>query len=94
MPVMLKLSPRSNVPACAGRNCHEAETCLRYTRPAADQTIFDHKAQRYPIQLWASYDIERMVFNDCPARIPVRRGVVGDSHARYPMLKTPYPHTH
>lgn len=72
---MLKISPRASMPACAGYKCPEATTCLRYLRPAVDQTVFDHATGRYPVQIWASYDIERLLFNDCDARIPIRQGM-------------------
>ena len=53
---------------CAGQQCPERDGCRRYESriPARKVVIEDRKI---PIFEWASFDIERQIFGDCPQRI-------------------------
>lgn len=54
---------------CAGQGCSDREECRRYklTLP------LDPKAKE-PAFEWASFDLERLLFLDCPAFVRFRRG--------------------
>ncbi len=64
------LAPKAHVANCTGQQCPERGTCLRYLRPAW-RAHKDHESGKVTVQLWASFDIERQRFKDCPAKLPV-----------------------
>lgn len=54
---------------CAGRGCPEREGCRRFeTRISVGKRV---AANGYELKTytWASFDVERARFGDCPARI-------------------------
>lgn len=58
---------------CAGQGCEEREGCRRYRMrlPEQGQKAVQFERLRYQ---WASFDVERAVFGDCPQFVRFRDG--------------------
>lgn len=56
---------------CAGQQCPERDGCKRYEHRQSSSFIED-EGKKIPQFAWASYDIERLAFDSCAARIQVR----------------------
>lgn len=59
-----KFAPNAREVSCTGQGCEQRKQCLNYRRHAAARG-----------QRWASFDIERRIFEDrkvqgCPAYVP------------------------
>lgn len=59
------ITARPHSAACAGQECPERHTCLRFMRPVWHPHK-DRVTGAVTVQLWASFDIERRHFGDCP----------------------------
>lgn len=56
---------------CAGQGCPERDGCKRYEHRQSSSFIADGE-KKIPVFEWASYDVERALFDSCAARIAVR----------------------
>ena len=56
---------------CAGQSCPEREGCKRYEHRQSSSFVANGD-KKIPVFEWASYDIERMAFDSCQARIALR----------------------
>lgn len=63
------LAPKPHVANCVGAKCPDRGGCLRYLRPTWNASK-DKQTGKMIVQRWASYDIERQHFGDCPAKLP------------------------
>lgn len=65
----VELQPKPHIANCVGHGCPERGACMRYLRPAW-RASKPKDGSPIIVQKWASYDIERKRFGDCPAKIP------------------------
>ena len=61
------VSPKTN---CAGQSCPERDACRRYVSLIAEG-FKSFGRREVPIFAWASFDLERKAFGDCPQRLRV-----------------------
>ena len=64
----VELQPKPHIANCVGFECPERGSCLRYLRPAW-RPPRPKPGEKIVLQKWASYDIERARFGDCPSKI-------------------------
>jgi len=76
----VSLVPKAHIVNCVGFECPERGECLRYLRPAF-RARKDHQTGALTVQEWASYDIERKRFGDCPHKL-VAHGSMAQALAR------------
>lgn len=56
---------------CAGHQCPERKTCKRFRSRIGTEraTVGEHEVT---VLQWASFDVERVLFGNCSARIQVQ----------------------
>ena len=54
---------------CAGQGCEVRDECKRYRLRLASQVRSEE-----PVFDWASFDLERVLFGDCPSFVRFKRG--------------------